>query len=188
MHQQQQQQEVEDNSMNPAEIDNGELQHFKQNVNRWCELDSKIKQYEQVVKAHKKMKDELCGNILQFMEGYDISDLKTPFGKLQKVESFTKAPLTKALICDKIQHYFHRLGVKNGKEQSDTLVSDLYDNRERKKTVRLKRIATATATAAAAVTSESTTSKSVKSGKSAKSAKSASTKQKVSVPERLKQI
>ena len=171
-------QEEPENSMNPAEIDNGELQHFKQNVNRWCELDSKIKQYEQVVKAHKKMKDDLCGNILQFMEGYDISDLKTPFGKLQKVESFTKAPLTKAVICDKIQHYFHRLGVKNGKEQSDTLVSDLYDNRERKKTVRLKRTATAK--------TESVTSSSVTT--TSKSRKSATSKQKVSVPDSLKQI
>lgn len=181
-------QEEPENSMNPAEIDNGELQHFKQNVNRWCELDSKIKQYEQVVKAHKKMKDDLCGNILQFMEGYDISDLKTPFGKLQKVESFTKAPLTKAVICDKIQHYFHRLGVKNGKEQSDTLVSDLYDNRERKKTVRLKRTATATAkTESATSSSVTTTSKSRKSATST-STTTSSKKQKVSVPDSLKQI
>ena len=180
----------QDNSMNPAEIDNGELQHFKQNVNKWCELDSKIKQYEQVVKAHKKMKDELCGNILQFMEGYDISDLKTPFGKLQKVESFTKAPLTKAVICDKIQHYFHRLGVKNGKEQSETLVSDLYNNRERKRTVRLKRVnAPAAAASTAASTGAASTGAASTGSATSKSKSSIGKKQKgSSVPDSLKQI
>jgi hypothetical protein len=135
-----QQQQEEEDHVNPAEIDGAELAEFKQQVNRWCELDSKIKQYEQVVKAHKKLKEELCGNILAFMEGYDISNLKTPFGKLQKVESYTKAPLTKGVIGEKIQTYFQQLGVKNCKEQSETLLRDLYDNRERKKSVRLKRV------------------------------------------------
>ena len=132
----------EEDHINPADINRDELVEFKQQVNRWCELDSKIKQYEQVVKAQKKLKDDLCGNILSFMEGYDISNLKTPFGKLQKVESYTKAPLTKGIIGEKIQTYFQQLGVRNCKEQSETLLRDLYDNRERKKSVRLKRVPT----------------------------------------------
>lgn len=128
-------------SVNPEDIDGNELQQFKIQVNKWCELDNKIKQYEQVVKAHKKLKEDLCGDILQFMEGYDISNLKTPFGKLQRVDSFTKIPITKGLIEKRVETYFSKIGVKNSKEQSETLVKDLYDNREKKKSVRLRRIA-----------------------------------------------
>ena len=129
------------NSVSPDEFDGAELKEFRQKVNKWCELDNKIKQYEQVVKAHKKMKEDLCGDILEFMEGYDISNLKTPFGKLEKVQSVTKVPITKVLIEEKVSTYFTKLGVKNSKEQSETLVKDLYDNREKKTSVRLRRIA-----------------------------------------------
>ena len=69
----------ENETMDPAEINTDELQQFKSSVNKWCELDNKIKQYEQVVKAHKKIKDDLCSSILEFMRGYDISNLNTPF-------------------------------------------------------------------------------------------------------------
>jgi hypothetical protein len=128
-------------SVSPDEFDGAELKEFRAKVNRWCELDNKIKQYEQVVKAHKKMKDDLCGDILEFMEGYDISNLTTPFGKLQKVESVVKVPITKTLIEEKVSTYFNKLGVKNSKEQSETLVKDLYENREKKTSMRLRRIA-----------------------------------------------
>jgi hypothetical protein len=128
-------------SVSPDEFDGAELKDFRVKVNKWCELDNKIKQYEQVVKAHKKMKDELCGDILEFMEGYDISNLTTPFGKLQMVESVTKVPITKTLIEEKVSTYFSKLGVKNSKEQSESLVKDLYDNREKKTSMRLRRIA-----------------------------------------------
>lgn len=128
-------------SVSPDEFDSAELKEFRIKVNRWCELDNKIKQFEQVVKAHKKMKDDLCGDILQFMEGYDISNLTTPFGKLQKVESVVKVPITKTLIEEKVSNYFTKLGLKNSKEQSQTLVKDLYDNREKKSSTRLRRIA-----------------------------------------------
>jgi len=128
-------------SVSPDEFDGAELKDFRIKVNRWCELDNKIKQFEQVVKAHKKMKDDLCGDILEFMEGYDISNLTTPFGKLQMVESVTKVPITKTLIEDKLSTYFNKLGVKNSKEQSESLVKDLYDNREKKTSMRLRRIA-----------------------------------------------
>jgi hypothetical protein len=127
-------------SVSPDEFDGAELKEFRVKVNRWCELDNKIKQFEQVVKAHKKMKDDLCGDILEFMEGYDISNLTTPFGKLQKVESVVKVPITKTLIEEKVSNYFTQLGVKNSKEQSQTLVKDLYDNREKKTSMRLRRI------------------------------------------------
>jgi hypothetical protein len=87
------------------------------------------------------MKDDLCGDILEFMEGYDISNLTTPFGKLQMVESVVKVPITKTLIEEKVSTYFNKLGVKNSKEQSESLVKDLYDNREKKTSMRLRRIA-----------------------------------------------
>lgn len=135
----------EQETMDPTEIDTEELQHFKLSVNKWCELDNKIKQYEQVVKAHKKLKDDLCTSILEFMKGYDISNLNTPFGQIEKVESLTKVPVTKGMIEDKVQTFFSKLGLKNSKEQSQTLIKDLYDNREKKKVVRLKRIPQKTA-------------------------------------------
>jgi hypothetical protein len=128
-------------SVSPDEFDGAELKEFRVKVNKWCELDNKIKQFEQVVKAHKQMKDELCGDILDFMGDYDISNLTTPFGKLQMVESVTKVPITKTLIEDKVNTYFNKLGVKNSKEQSESLVKDLYDNREKKTSMRLRRIA-----------------------------------------------
>ena len=102
---------TEQESIHPDEIDQKELQDFKSKVSKWCEMDNKIKQFEQVVKAHKKQKDELCTDILEFMEGYEISNVKTAFGKIQKIESETKAPITKGLIEDKINSYFTKIGV-----------------------------------------------------------------------------
>lgn len=169
---------ADDDTIHPNEIDNEALKDFKQQVNKWCELDSKIKQYEQVVKAQKKLKDEFCGNILSFMQGYDISDLKTPFGKLQKVESYPKAPLTKGLIGEKIENYFNQMGVKNSKEQSNTLVRELYNNRVRQKSVRLKRVVPK-ATAEGDGTTSTTTS-------STKQKKTAGNK--IKVPDSLKHI
>jgi hypothetical protein len=75
------------------------------------------------------------------MDGYEISNLKTPFGQIEKVESETKVAVTKVMIEERVQNYFSKLGFKNSKEQSQTLIKDLYDNREKKKVVRLKRIA-----------------------------------------------
>jgi hypothetical protein len=60
---------------------------------------------------------------------------------IEKVESETKIPVTKVMIEEKVHTYFSKLGFKNSKEQSQTLIKDLYDNREKKKVVRLKRIA-----------------------------------------------
>jgi hypothetical protein len=131
----------EPDTVDPNEINTDDLQQFKLNVNKWCELDNKIKQYEQVVKAHKKIKDELCSSILKFMDGYEISNLKTPFGQIEKVETETKVAVTKVMIEERVHTYFSKLGFKNSKEQSQTLIKDLYDNREKKKVVRLKRIA-----------------------------------------------
>ena len=131
----------EPETVDPNEINTDDLQQFKLNVNKWCEMDNKIKQYEQVVNAHKKIKDDMCSSILKFMDGYEISNLKTPFGQIEKVESETKIPVTKVMIEEKVHTYFSKLGFKNSKEQSQTLIKDLYDNREKKKVVRLKRIA-----------------------------------------------
>ncbi len=128
------------NMISQEDVDKNQLGIFKQKVAKWCEIDNKIKQYEQVVKGQKKIKDELCAEILEFMEGYEISDLNTPYGKLQKVSSQTKAPITKTLIEKKVQNYFTQLGMKNSEEQSKVLVKDLYENREKKTYVRLKRV------------------------------------------------
>jgi hypothetical protein len=128
-------------SVSQEDVDKNELTQFKQKVAKWCEIDNKIKQYEQVVKAQKKLKEELCDEILEFMEGYEISDLNTPYGKLQKISTQSKAPITKTLIEEKVQTYFSKMGLKNSEEQSKVLVKDLYDNREKRTYVRLKRIA-----------------------------------------------
>ena len=128
------------NTIQQDDVDKSELQTFKQKVAKWCEIDNKIKQYEQVVKGQKKIKDDLCNEILEFMEGYEISDLNTPYGKIQKVQSQTKAPLTKALIEKKVETYFTKLGLKDSKDRTEVLIKDLYDNREKRQYVRLKRV------------------------------------------------
>ena len=127
-------------TIDQEDVDKNELLVFKQKVAKYCEIDNKIKQYEQVVKGQKKIKEELCAEILEFMEGYEISDLNTPFGKIQKVQSQTKEPLTKALIEKKVEGYFNKLGLKDSKDRTEALIKDLYENREKKQYVRLKRV------------------------------------------------
>ena len=123
------------NTIQQEDVDKNELQTFKQKVAKWCEIDNKIKQYEQVVKGQKKIKEDLCNEILEFMEGYEISDLNTPYGKIQKVQSQTKA-----LIEKKVETYFTKLGLKDSKDRTEVLIKDLYDNREKRQYVRLKRV------------------------------------------------
>lgn len=129
----------DNNTITQEEISNDELTQFKQKVAKWCEVDNKIKQYNQVVKLQKKAKDDLCVEILEFMESYEISDLATPFGKIQRVASTTKEPITKDLIEKRVESYFNKIGIKNSKEQSETLVKDLYENRQKKTTMKLRR-------------------------------------------------
>jgi hypothetical protein len=129
----------ENTTIEPSEISGDELSGFKQKVAKWCEIDNKIKQYNTVIKNQKKLKDDLCVDILEFMESYEISDLATPYGKIQRVASTTKEPITRDLIEKRVESYFNKLGVKNSKEQSQTLIKDLYENREKKTTMRLRR-------------------------------------------------
>lgn len=131
---------LSNNTIQQEDVDKLELQSFKQKVAKWCEIDNKIKQYEQVVKSQKKIKDDLCNEILEFMEGYEISDLNTPYGKIQKVQSQSKTPLTKAIIEKKVETYFTKLGIKDSKDRTEVLIKDLYDNREKRQYVRLKRV------------------------------------------------
>ena len=80
------------NIMNPFEkIPEGEIQFFKEKVQRWINVDGQIVQLEKKIKDLKKVKNkELEPQITQFMVKNNITDLSTDIGKLRCKEKKTK--------------------------------------------------------------------------------------------------
>lgn len=59
------------------------LQKFKSHVHNWMEIDNNIKKLQSMIRERNVIKKQLTGEILKFMNRYNIEDLNTKDGKLR---------------------------------------------------------------------------------------------------------
>ena len=85
-----------DTSMEPVQIPQSELTHFKEKVKRWLMLDIQISEMESKLRDLKKIRNkEIEPQLTEFMVQYNITDLNTETGKLKCSARKTKKGLNK---------------------------------------------------------------------------------------------
>lgn len=114
-------------------IDSNELYMFKEKVKEWIEIDNQIRKLKTYIKEKKKQLDELNQDILDFMGKHKIEDLNTNTGKLKYYVSTTKTPINKKTLESRLCDYFQN------SEQGKNVTSFIYDKRDIKTSVKLKR-------------------------------------------------
>ena len=121
--------------MNPYEkIPPGEIQFFKEQVQRWVIIDSQISELEKKIKELKKVRSkELEPQITAFMTQNNIADLNTENGKLRCKEKRTKQALNKNNIRLNLSKYLES-------EKIDLAIDDLWNNREEKVTYQIQKM------------------------------------------------
>tara|TARA_Y100000817_G_scaffold112990_1_gene88478 strand:+ start:2670 stop:3056 length:387 start_codon:yes stop_codon:yes gene_type:complete len=114
-----------DNIMNPFEkIPEGEIQFFKEKVQRWINVDHQIVELEKQIKELKKVRNkELEPQITTFMKNNNVTDLNTDNGILRCKEKKVKKNLNKDVIRENLSKYL------NEEEKLDSAMQDLWVNR-----------------------------------------------------------
>ena len=124
------------NTMNPfEEIPQGEINFFKERVQRWLHVDKEISKLESQIRDLKKVRNkELEPEITIFMQKYNVSDLNTDNGKLRCQERKTKKGINKNDLRNNLSKY---LTEENKVNQA---MDDLWNNREIKISYKLQKI------------------------------------------------
>ena len=101
-----------DTSMEPVQIPQSELTHFKEKVKRWSMLDIQISEMESKLRDLKKIRNkEIEPQLTEFMVKYNITDLNTETGKLKCSAKNTKKGLNKDNIKMNLSKVISDIGV-----------------------------------------------------------------------------
>jgi|TARA_B110000967_G_C18653361_1_gene444503 hypothetical protein len=101
-----------DTSMEPVQIPQSELTHFKEKVKRWLMLDIQISEMESKLRDLKKIRNkEIEPQLTEFMVQYNITDLNTETGKLKCSAKNTKKGLNKDNIKMNLSKVISDIGV-----------------------------------------------------------------------------
>jgi seryl-tRNA synthetase len=117
-----------------ALIDAKLLEEFKIDVKNWLQLDDGVKQLQREIKEQKKVHKELGDKISNFMANNNVEDLNTKNGVIRYTKSLVKAPLSQKAIKEKLTEAFQ------GNDSLNTILTDVFDNREKLEKFTLKRI------------------------------------------------
>lgn len=110
------------------------LAEFKQQVKTWNEMDVIIKRLQCATKERKKIQQTLNDKILRFMISYGIEDLNTKDGTIRCKTSKIKVPMSQKNIKDKLLTTFQN------NEKITKKINDIFDNRDSKEKVSLKKL------------------------------------------------
>ena len=116
------------NDTNPEFID------FKENVKEWITLDDDIKTLNAALKERKEKKKELTPKVLNFMNEYEVHDVKTTDGQLKFSKSVTSKPLNKKYLVSRLGDFFKDYN------KGEKAVDFIYENRDKEEKLKLKRI------------------------------------------------
>lgn len=116
------------NDTNPEFID------FKENVKEWITLDDDIKTLNIALKERKEKKKELTPKVLDFMNEYEVHDVKTTDGQLKFSKSVTAKPLNKKYLVSRLGDFFKDYN------KGEKAVDFIYENRDKEEKLKLKRI------------------------------------------------
>ena len=115
-------------------IDAEQILIFKTLVKEYLTTDDKIKVLTEDINKQKKIKEKTSEKILKFMENYNIEDMKTESGRLQRNISYTKKPLNQKTLKNKLTEYFQN------EDKGTKIAKFILDKRDKEKKVRLKRV------------------------------------------------
>ena len=121
--------------MNPFEkIPEGEIQFFKEKVQRWVNVDKQISELEAQIRELKKVRNkELEPEITVFMVKYNVTDLNTESGKLRCKEKKTKQALNKDNIRENLTPFI------NG-DKLDNAIESMWNNRPEKVSYQIQKV------------------------------------------------
>ena len=121
--------------MNPFEkIPEGEIQFFKEKVQRWVNVDKQISELEAQIRELKKVRNkELEPEITVFMVKHNVTDLNTEGGKLRCKEKKTKQALNKDNIRQNLTPFI------NG-DKLDNAIESMWNNRPEEVSYQIQKI------------------------------------------------
>lgn len=124
----------EDNNESYINDTNPEFIDFKENVKEWITLDDDIKTLNLALKERKQKKNELTPKVLEFMNEYEVHDVKTTDGQLKFSKSLTSKPLNKKYLVSRLGDFFKDYN------KGEKAVDFIYENRDKEEKLKLKRI------------------------------------------------
>jgi len=121
--------------MNPFEkIPQGEIQFFKERVQRWVNVDKQISDLEAQIRELKKVRNkELEPEITGFMVKHNVTDLNTEGGKLRCKQKKTKQALNKDNIRQNLTPFI------NG-DKLDNAIESMWNNRPEKVSYQIQKV------------------------------------------------
>lgn len=84
-----------------------QLEEFKKTVAAWFQLDDEEKELRRKAAERKMLKGRLTTGILNFMQRFDIEDLKTRDGNLRMFKREVKKLPSKSVQMERIQSFFN---------------------------------------------------------------------------------
>lgn len=115
--------------------ENISIEDFSNLVKKWIELDNWIKKSQEIAKQKRKQKDKLSEVITHYMTRYNIEDLNTSEGKIRCKVRYVKSGVNQKVVKEKIAEL-----LKDNEEQCNTLITKIFDDREKVEKVSLRRI------------------------------------------------
>lgn len=110
-----------------------EMNTFKTHVKTWLQLDDKISNLQQQIKAYKQQQKELTPLLIHFMNARDIREISSNEGNIRFDVAKSRASLSNKKLQSTISTYF------NNDEKTKELIDHIMENREIKETIKLKR-------------------------------------------------
>jgi len=110
-----------------------EMDSFKSNVKQWLNLDDKISDLQQRIRALKQQQKELTPVIIHFMSERQIEEISSSEGNIRFNVAKTRASLSNKRLQSTIGAYF------NDDDKTKELIDHIMNNREIKETIKLKR-------------------------------------------------
>ena len=134
VNEEEEQEEVDEETYEALSEDNPEFLLFKEETEQWIKLDDEIKVLQKALNERKKVKNGITPHILEFMGKYEIENLNMhDSSALVYTKSVTTKPLTKDYVRSKLAEYLRNAN------RADQLTNNIYNNREKQTTYRLKR-------------------------------------------------
>jgi hypothetical protein len=115
--------------------DNISIDDFTNLVQKWIEIDNWIKKSQEIAKQKRKQKDKLGEVITHYMTKFNIEDLNTSEGKIRCKVRYVKSGVNQKVVKEKITEL-----LKDNEETCNTLITKIFDEREKVEKVSLRRI------------------------------------------------
>jgi Family of unknown function (DUF5760) len=115
--------------------DNISIDDFTNLVQKWIELDNWIKKSQEIAKQKRKSKDKLGEVITHYMTKFNIEDLNTSEGKIRCKVRYVKSGVNQKVVKEKIAEL-----LKDNEETCNTLITKIFEEREKVEKVSLRRI------------------------------------------------